>query len=323
MAAVTLIVAPIVAAMTDDLDHVVAYSIVADMGLVVLAFAAAVPAWEAIRTWLLIVAVSKTAFVAWSVAMRETYGSVRLSDLHGWVIRAPLLAAGLALVTLATLGAPTLAVAGVRRDLADAAFGEPLASAFFVAGLLAILPYLRLAAVGLSTPGALVRRAPDERLRRPTAWIERARAAAASDARHARAPETRADAGRGLAESLRRDPAADRAAARVADIARQFAIGARSSTVPGADRSAASHGRRRRRGRHAGRLASRLAPLRAELGEAWRLNLVPVAASLVLGARSRRVRDQRGLVRPARRRGRAGHPGTVLIEPGPSASPAP
>lgn len=331
VAAVTLLVAPVVAAMTDDLDHVVAYSIVADMGLVVLAFAAAVPAWESIRTWLLIVAVSKTAFVAWSVAMRETYGSVRLSDLHGWVIRAPLLGAGLALVTVATLGAPTLAVAGVRRDLADAAFGEPFASAFFVAGLLAVLPYLRLAAVGLSTPGALVRRAPDERLRRPAAWVERARAAVAPERRETPAPETRRDAGRGLAESIRRDPAADRAAARVADIARQFAIGARRGNVPEATRtSPASAGDRgfvmpppprapRRPRRPVG---SRLAPLRADLGEAWRLNLVPLAAGLVVGLAALAFVVSAGSF-DLRAGAAERHPGPVASEPAESPSPAP
>jgi NADH:ubiquinone oxidoreductase subunit 2 (subunit N) len=325
VAAVTLLVAPFVAAMTDDLDHVVAYSIVADMGLVVLAFAAAVPAWESIRTWLLIVAVSKTAFVAWSVAMRETYGSVRLSDLHGWVIRAPLLAAGLALVTVASLGAPTLAVAAVRRDIADAAFGEPFASAFFVAGLLAVLPYLRLAAVGLSTPGALVRRAPDERLRRPAAWVERARSAAFPDPRGAAGPESRPDAGRGLADTIRRDPAADRAAARVADIARQFAIGARRGTIPDAERgSTAPPVPRAARAPRAPRrpIGSRLAPLRAEIGEAWRLNLVPIAAGLVLALAALALAVSAGSF-DLRAGAAERHPGPVASEPGRSVSPAP
>ncbi|MBM4409671.1 MAG: hypothetical protein FJ038_13985, partial [Chloroflexi bacterium] len=174
-AVVTLLAAPIVAAVTDDLDHVVAYSIVADMGLVLLAFAATPPSWEAIRAWLLIVATSKTALVAWSVAMRDVYGSVRLSDLHGWAIRAPGLAGALALVGIATLGVPTFASANVRRDIADAVFREPFASAAFAASLVAVLPYLRLAAVGLSTPSPAVYRAPDERLRRPAAWLQRAR----------------------------------------------------------------------------------------------------------------------------------------------------
>ena len=74
VAALTLLVAPVVAAVTDDLDHVVAYSIVMDMGLVILAFAARDPVWEPLRTWLLVVAASKSALVGWSVAMRARLG---------------------------------------------------------------------------------------------------------------------------------------------------------------------------------------------------------------------------------------------------------
>lgn len=295
VALVTLLVAPVVAAVTDDLDHVVAYSIVADMGMLLLAFAAETPAWEPIRTWLLVVATSKTALIAWSVAMRDAYGSVRLSDLHGWAIRAPGLAGALALVGLATLGVPTFASAAVRRDIADGVFSEPLASAAFAASLLAVLPYLRLAAVGLSTPSPVVRRAPDERLRRPAAWLLRARNAVQVVARPpVREPEP--GSGRGLADSLRqqRDPDAERAAARVADIARKFAIGAGRGDLPTGPRSLADQDRERA-GRADGDdrrprvprtprtpMRQRLRQAGAELHEAWQLNLVPIAAGLVL-----------------------------------------
>ena len=149
VAALTLLVAPVVAAVTDDLDHVVAYSIVQDMGMVILAFAARDPVWEPLRTWLLVVAVSKSALVGWSVAMRERFGSVQLRDLHGWALHSPVLGGALAFIAVATMGVPTFAVAGVRRDIADAVFDEPLATVAFLVGLLALVPYLRLAAVGV------------------------------------------------------------------------------------------------------------------------------------------------------------------------------
>ena len=312
VAALTLLVAPVVAAVTDDLDHVVAYSIVMDMGLVILAFAARDPVWEPLRTWLLVVAASKSALVGWSVAMRARFGSVQLRDLHGWALHSPVLGGALAFIAVATIGVPTFAVAAVRRDIADAVFDEPLATVAFLVGLLAIVPYLRLAAVGLTAPSPAVRRAPPERVRRPPAWIERARAAAAARAAGRSRVAASASSGRsssasgrpagsGLAETPgagRADPAAERAAARVADIARKFAIGAHrsdagASVVDGrsaasedsAGRSTTSEQRdrpveRARRQPRAPR-GARVAALRPELGEAWGLNVVPIAAALV------------------------------------------
>ena len=309
VAGLTLLVAPVVAAVTDDLDHVVAYSIVQDMGMVILAFAARDPVWEPLRTWLLVVAVSKSALVAWSVAMRERFGSVQLRDLHGWALHSPVLGGALAFIAVATLGVPTFAVAGVRRDIADAVFDEPLATVAFLVGLLALVPYLRLAAVGLTAPSLAVRRAPPERIRRPSAWIERARAAAAARA-SARSRVARAAAsgrsgsasdrpsGVGLAEAPgpgRPDPAAERAAARVADIARKFAIGAQRSDAgasvvdgrsPAADGAAGTSTPSGQQARPVERpverarrqpkppRGARMAALRGELGEAWALNVV-------------------------------------------------
>jgi hypothetical protein len=337
VAALTLLVAPVVASLTDDLDHVVAYSIVQDMGIVVLAFAGRDAVWEPLRTWLLVVAASKSALVGWSIAMRERFGSVQLADLHGWALVSPVLGGALAFVAVATIGVPTFAVAGVRRDIADAAFDEPVATVAFLVGLLAIVPYLRLAAVGLTAPSPAVRRATPERFRRPHAWVERARAAAAArKAGRARATPSRnpnegTTPGRGPAEASgagQRDPAAERAAARVADIARKFATGAHrsdagASAVEGrgsgasggpadvagtraatarasADRRAidpatsdragtdpartraASGPPRPRQPRPRPRQAARFASLRTELVELWALNLVPIAAGLVL-----------------------------------------
>ena len=317
VAALTLLVAPVVAAVTDDLDHVVAYSIVQDMGLVVLAFAARDTVWEPLRTWLLVVAVSKSALVAWSVAMRERFGSVQLRDLHGWALHSPVLGGALAFIAVATIGVPTFAVAGVRRDIADAVFDEPLATVAFLVGLLALVPYLRLAAVGLTAPSQAVRRAPPERIRRPPAWIERARAAAAARSAARSRAAAAAESGRGAATSgraagtglaeapasRRPDPAAERAAARVADIARKFAIDAHRSDAgasvvegggassDGATGSATRGGQRQRpverpfeRARRQPKAArgARFAALRAELSEVWTLNVVAIAAALVL-----------------------------------------
>ena len=361
VAALTLLVAPVVAAVTDDLDHVVAYSIVQDMGMVILAFAARDPVWEPLRTWLLVVAVSKSALVGWSVAMRQRFGSVQLRDLHGWALHSPVLGGALAFIAVATMGVPTFAVAGARRDIADAVFDEPLATVAFLVGLLALVPYLRLAAVGLTAPSLAVRRAPPERIRRPSAWIERARAAAAARAsgrsRVARAAASvrggstsGRPAGSGLAETPgpgRPDPAAERAAARVADIARKFAIGARSdagATVvddrsPAADGAAGSSTpsgqqarpverpvARARRQPQAPR-GARMAALRGELGEAWALNVVPIAAGLVfvLALLSFAVSAGAFGIRVAGEEGQPGPVASPVTSPGasPGSSPLP
>jgi NADH:ubiquinone oxidoreductase subunit 2 (subunit N) len=360
VAALTLLVAPVVAAVTDDLDHVVAYSIVQDMGLVMLAFAARESVWEPLRTWLLIVAVSKSALVGWSVAMRARFGSVQLRDLHGWALHSPGLAGGLAFVAVATIGVPTFAVAGVRRDIADAVLDEPLASVAFLVGLLAIVPYLRLAAVGLTAPSPAVRRAPAERLRRPQAWIERARAAAAGrSAGRVQTDSTRIapNAPRGLAEAPgvgRADPAAERAAARVADIARKFAIGAhrsdagasaiegRSAAATTGDgratttdaRATTGNGRatttdarppERRRREPRGPRGARLVALRTDLGEAWAINVVPIAAGLVfaLGVLSFAVSAGAFGVRGAGEEGAPPPAASPIASPSPSPTESP
>jgi NADH:ubiquinone oxidoreductase subunit 2 (subunit N) len=142
----------------DDLEHVVAYSIVADAGVALLALAAVdPPAAEPARAWLLAFVVSKSALAAWAAAAHGAYGRNRLGELSGWARRAPLLGLALAAVAVAGIGWPGMAVFEARRDLVALAIGGPLGLLLLVGSLASIAIYARLLAVGLATPGSTVR----------------------------------------------------------------------------------------------------------------------------------------------------------------------
>ena len=286
LALLTLIVAPIVAVTRRDIEHLVAYAIVADAGLVVLAFAGTDPAWEALRAWFLIEAISKTALVAWAAAMGEVFGTSSIVELAGWAFRAPLLGVALVLITGATIGLPSLAAFTLRQDVVGGAFAEPIATVALAVALTAVLPYLRLLLVGLFAQGVVTRRAPDERLRRPPPRprdLTRVLPGAVPSGRPVAPPLGQ----REVVTPHRIDPAAERAAQRVGDVARRLAIGS-DRTRPGSrgegsglagPRTGSSGGRRSRGGSAVRR---ELALLAADIRAAWGLNLVPIAASLVL-----------------------------------------
>jgi NADH-quinone oxidoreductase subunit N len=141
----------------EDIEHIVAYSIVADAGIVLLAFGAVDPqVWGPFRTWLLAFVVTKTAFAAWATAMRAAFGARRLRDLGGWMRRAPVLAAALVVVTIATIGWPGLAMFDARSEVVAAATSGPL-GAIVLIGTLAHVGYLgRILAIGVGRRSAAV-----------------------------------------------------------------------------------------------------------------------------------------------------------------------
>ncbi len=141
--------AALVAFLQDDLRHAVGYLTIADLGLVVLAVAALdAPAWGMARTWLLTVAVTKSALAGWAAVTEDRFATRSVPELRGWLRPSPLLGLALALIAVATFGLPGWAVANARGDLAAVAAGSPWSALLLLASLLTLPTYVRWLALG-------------------------------------------------------------------------------------------------------------------------------------------------------------------------------
>jgi NADH-quinone oxidoreductase subunit N len=173
-AAAAIVFGTAAALLHDDLEHVVAYSVVADAGLLLLAFAALdLSAAPAAATWLLAFVVGKSALAGWAAAVRGRLGRGRLSELAGWAREAPALGIALALIAIAQLGWPGAAVFTARRDLTEAAVGGIPGVLLLVASMAAVVVHGRLLAVGLVV--AAPRARPPAERRSPAASPRRDR----------------------------------------------------------------------------------------------------------------------------------------------------
>ena len=162
------------AAIQDDLEHVVGYTIAADAGFVVLAVAAFDPGvWEPSRTWLLVFVVVRSAFAAWAVAVHGAFGTRRLDDLRGWARRTPGLAVALVAIGGASVGWPALSAWNARAAIADLALPSGIATLVTIAPLATLVVYGRLLAIGVAAPGAAVRTGRSERPGWPGPWPRR------------------------------------------------------------------------------------------------------------------------------------------------------
>jgi formate hydrogenlyase subunit 3/multisubunit Na+/H+ antiporter MnhD subunit len=154
VAIASIVLASIAAWIQDDIEHVVGYAIVGDAGVIMLAIAALDPAaWAPARTWILAFVVVRSAFAAWAAATRATFGTGRIDDLRGWLVRSPALAAVLGLVILGSIGLPGLAAASARGALVDGVLDGPLEILVLIGTLSPLLYYGRLIAVGIERPG--------------------------------------------------------------------------------------------------------------------------------------------------------------------------
>ncbi len=152
----------------DDLEQIVAYSVVQDAGFGLLALAAFdLSGWEPARTWLLVFVVVKSAFAGWSVALRHAFGTGRVADLRGWLRASPLLGVALVAIALATVGWPGLPVFEARWALVRLALDDPFRSIVFLGGLASLAYYGRLVAIGLARPEPETGRGAPWQLRLP------------------------------------------------------------------------------------------------------------------------------------------------------------
>jgi len=147
----------VAAAIQDDLEHVVGYTIIADAGIAILGLAALSPeAWSPAREWILVFITVRSAFAAWAVAMRGAFRTRRISELGGWAVRAPLLAVALVLVAAAAVGFPGLVAWEARASLVDLTIAGPIGIIVVVSSVAQLAIYGRLLVVGLSKPSAAV-----------------------------------------------------------------------------------------------------------------------------------------------------------------------
>jgi formate hydrogenlyase subunit 3/multisubunit Na+/H+ antiporter MnhD subunit len=150
----SIVLGAVAALVQDDLEHVLAYTIMADAGVVVLALGLLDPeAWAPARTWILAFIVARSAFAAWVVAIRGAYGTRRIPELRGWAIRGPVLAAALVLIIVASIGWPGQVAFDARVFIIDLALGRPLAWLVVLGAIAPVVVYGRLLYVGLQRPG--------------------------------------------------------------------------------------------------------------------------------------------------------------------------
>ncbi len=164
VAAATLLGASLAAFTQDDLRHTTGYLVIADAGILVLAAAALDPAaWGPTRTWVVVLAASKTALGAWAAVTEERFQTRSIPDLRGWMRRSPLLAAGLLVTIVATFGLPGWVAFNAREQIAGLAADGAGVVVLTLLGWLALPAYLRLVVVGAGRVTSKVDGAAPER----------------------------------------------------------------------------------------------------------------------------------------------------------------
>lgn len=200
LALLTLLLGTVAAFVQDEVEHVVAYTIVTDAGIALLALAALDPgARDAARGWLLVFATTRTALIGWTIAFRAAFGTGRLRETSGWLRRAPALGVALVGILVAAVGWPGLAVWDLRLAILQSATAGPALLLAYAGSLGTGLAICRMLAVGGGRPSAAVAASAGE-LPRLRARREARGAARVADGA---APEVAVEGARPLAQRLR------------------------------------------------------------------------------------------------------------------------
>jgi NADH:ubiquinone oxidoreductase subunit 2 (subunit N) len=150
----------------DDIEHVLGYSILADAGVAILAFASLEPeAVAAARNWLVTSATVKTAFAAWAAVIRTTYGGHRLAELGGWARRSPVLGVSFGAILLGAIGLPGMALFEARATLVTGAMPAIGGVMTLVIAAMPAVYIGRLALAGVAPISAAIAAAPSGRPR--------------------------------------------------------------------------------------------------------------------------------------------------------------
>ena len=150
----SIVLGGMAAILHDDIEHVLAYAIVQDAGVALLAFASARPeAAAAGRDWLLAAVAVKAGLAAWVLVTRATFGGAhRLGALRGWARRSPVLGGAFVLVMAGAIGLPGTAGFEARATLIGLAVPGPL---HLVIGLAAFAPAVYLGRILYTGLGAM------------------------------------------------------------------------------------------------------------------------------------------------------------------------
>ncbi len=160
LAALGIVLAGIAAVAHDDLEHVLAYAIVQDAGIAILAFASNNSlATAAGRDWIIAAVAVKAGLSAWVLVMRATFGVHRRVELSGWARRAPILGVAFGLVLVSAVGLPGVANFEARAALVQLALPGPIAAIVLLAAFAPLLFLGRLLVVGLGAASGPVRAA--------------------------------------------------------------------------------------------------------------------------------------------------------------------
>ena len=159
IAVASIILGGIAAVLHDDIEHVLAYGIVQDAGVALLAFAASGPTASAAgRDWILAAVATKAGLAAWVHVTRSTFGTNRRAELRGWARRAPILGIALVIVLIGSIGFPTFAGFEARATLLRLALPSPVSTLALIAAFAPVFFLGRLLAAGL---GAMTTRVRD------------------------------------------------------------------------------------------------------------------------------------------------------------------
>ncbi len=269
VAGASLLLGAVAAWLHDDVEHIVAYSLVQDAGIILLAVAALDPAaWEPVRLWILAVIAVKSALAAWAAAARHTFGTRRISELSGWARQSPVLAASFVVILVAAVGLPGLAAFDSRASLIDLVADGPVLALLVIGGLSPIGYLGRLLVTGFGRPSAFVRTAPGPMPTWPGPRLPTGRVTRMADSagRMGRAGV------RAVARAVRRSSGAAAALDTTAT--------AQAAPVAADGDAGAAHEQARTRPRSPLQEALPIAVLRA-LPAAWRANRSPIAAGIV------------------------------------------
>jgi NADH-quinone oxidoreductase subunit N len=177
LALATLLLGAVAALIQDEVEHVVAYTIVADAGVALLALAALDPAArDAARAWVFVFATTRTAMIGWTIAFRAAFGTGRLRDTTGWLRRAPALGVALAGILVAAVGWPGLLAWDARLAILRSATAGPALLLAYAGSLGTGAAICRLLVVGAGRPSAIVAGALGELPRLPAPRVAEAAA---------------------------------------------------------------------------------------------------------------------------------------------------
>jgi formate hydrogenlyase subunit 3/multisubunit Na+/H+ antiporter MnhD subunit len=156
----SIVLGGIAALLHDDIEHVLAYAIVQDAGVALLAFATlGGQAADAGRDWIIAAVAVKSGLAAWVLVSRATFRVHRRTDLRGWARQSPLLGVALLLVTAGAVGLPGMAAFDARSTLIRLAVPGPVGVLVLAAALAPLIFLGRLLLAGADPMSAEVRQA--------------------------------------------------------------------------------------------------------------------------------------------------------------------